>query len=143
MYNTCNDCQVYIYIIPLCTLHRPNWVKMDGITYQKACTLPLRIENDHPEYGRVEDMFIIQNRVTFFVTVMETSSFNTHFHAYVINSTTNTSIILHTQLFSPIPMHIHRLSLGGSSVCLIVCKHHICGICHSFHLTCVHSELLL
>ena len=73
------------------------------------------------------DWMICDYRFLFFITVMKTSTFNKHFQAYIIEPTPNTKVIFCTQLLNPFPLHIHRISSGGSSLSLIICKHHICG----------------
>ena len=36
-------------------LYRPNWVKVDGITYQKPCAVLLGVDDDYPLFGRLDD----------------------------------------------------------------------------------------
>lgn len=104
---------------------RPNWVKLDGIRYQKPCALLLGVEDDYPLFGRLDDILIVDNRYIFSVTVLSTTYFNHHYQGYVIDTTTNTKIIMHKQLHSPFPFHIHYIS--SHSLKIIICKHHIYG----------------
>lgn len=98
---------------------------MDGILYQKPCALLLGVDDDYPLFGRLDDIFIIDNRFLFSVTLLNTLLFNHHYQGYVIDQTSNTNIIAHSQLLSPFPMHIH--SLPSQTLKIIICKHHICG----------------
>ena len=106
------------------SISRSNWVKANGILYQKPCVL--RVENDYPVFGKLENIYLVINRVLFHVAVLETRNFNKHLQAYTIDYTSNLEIIIHTQLVIPLPVHIHRVTLMDTSQSVIVCKHHIC-----------------
>ena len=108
------------------SLCRPNWVKVDGISYQKPCALLIGFENDYPLFARVEDnIFIINDRIMFNVTTLETLCFNDHLQAYTIKPTSHSKLILQSKLVYPSPMHIHRVA-HNTTQSVIVCKHHIC-----------------
>ena len=102
-------------------------MKAEGISYRKACALLIGVENNYPLFGRLEDIFVVNSRVLFYVTMLETEYFNDHLHAYVITDTSNRSIVLSTQIQSHIPMHIHRVhSRENEVLTVIVCKYHVC-----------------
>ena len=104
-------------------------MKRDGILYQKPCAVLLRVENDQPVFGRLEEIFIVNNRILLHVSLLHTCTFDNHLQAYIINTLLNSEMTLPTQLYSPFPMHIHRVtSFEGRDVSVIVCKHHICSI---------------
>ena len=106
--------------------YRANWVKIDNISYQKPCALLIGVENDYPLFDRLEDIFVVNNRVLFHITQLETLYFDGHLQGYVISYTSNNDIILSTQLHSHIPMHIHRTpSLDNDFITIIFCKYHI------------------
>ena len=110
------------------SLLRPKWVKVNSILYQKPCALLLRVEMDHPVFGNLEDIFVIDNRVLFQLSVLETSNFNVHLQAHTVNHTQDREILLHKNLPSPFPMHIHRVTVDDSSFSVIICKYHICNV---------------
>ena len=64
---------------------RVNWVKQDGIRYQKeACVILGRNEDELLIFGRIVDVYIIKSRVLLEISVLETIDFNEHFHAFVV-----------------------------------------------------------
>ena len=77
---------------------------------------------DHPVFGNLEDIFVIDNRVLFQLSVLETSNFNVHLQAHTVNHTQDREILLHKNLPSPFPMHIHRVTVDDSSFSVIICK---------------------
>ena len=98
-------------------------VKIDNISYQKPCALSIGVD---PLFGRLEDIFVVNNRVLFHITQLETLYFDGHLQGYVISYTSNNDIILSTQLHYHIPMHIHRTpSLDNNFITIIICKYHI------------------
>ena len=83
---------------------------------------------DHPVFGNLEDIFVIDNRVLFQLSVLETSNFNVHLQAHTVNHTQDREILLHKNLSSPFSMHIHRVTVDDSSFSVIICKYHICNV---------------
>ena len=125
----------------LCDLNRANWVKIDNITYRKPSALLIGVENDYPLFGKLEQIFVVNNRVLFYITQLETLYFSDHPQAYVIAYTPSNDIVLSTQLQSHIPMHIHRIpSQVNDAINIIICKYHI--ICDTWHL-CIIIEILI
>ena len=74
-------------------------------------------------FGRLDDIFVMNDRLLFNVTVMETTTLNEHVKAYTVTPTSRT---MNTQLLIPFPVHIHH-SVSPEANLVIVCKHHISG----------------
>ena len=73
---------------------------MDGIVYQKPCALLLGLNDDYPLFARLDDIFIIDIRFLFSVTLLNTLLFNHHYQGYVIDQMSDKKIIIHTQLYT-------------------------------------------
>ena len=82
-------------------------MKTEGITYRPPCAVHIGVENDNPQFGRLDEIFVITTRILLNVTVLETVTFNEHLQAYTIIPTSNTKVILHSQLLTPFPFHTY------------------------------------
>ena len=112
-------------------MNRPNWVKVDSVTYQKPSALLVGYTNDYPLFGRLEDIYIVNSMILFNVTLLQTLTFNDHLQAYVVQQSSDSSVIPHTQLLNPFPMHIHRVNSSANdseAQSVIVCKYNICNV---------------
>ena len=123
---TCTYTCTYIYVcrhVVMCNmfLRRPTWVKIDDITYKKPCTLLLGVEDEYPQYGKLTNIYVVHERILFKVILLKTS-FISHFHAFAVSPTSTSSLLLHTELLSPFPSHIHSVHLDNSLHSLIIPK---------------------
>ena len=99
---------------------------VENTIYRKPCVVLIGFENDYPLFGRVEDIFVVNCKILFHVTILKTEYFCNHLQAFIIAYTSNTDVLLCTQLYSYIPMHIHRIPLDENMLNVIVCKYHLC-----------------
>ena len=68
-------------------------------------------EDEFPVFARVTNIYVSQGKVVFFVLVLYTNSYDSHFHSYELHNTTSTKYIDYNQLFSFEPLH-ERLIKG-------------------------------
>ena len=79
--------------------------------------------DDYPQWGKLENIYVVSNRVVFELILLETSTYLSHYNAYAVSTTSTCKLFTHFQLLSPIPQHIHQII--DSTV--IVPKFHVCG----------------
>lgn len=109
-------------------MNRTNWVKVSGTLYKKPCALLLGVTDDYPQYGKLQKVYILDSdRVAFYVQILETTSFNSHYHAYVVQGTSAHRVVLHCDLHSPFPSHVHSIKVNTTVHQVVVPKYHICG----------------
>ena len=103
-------------------------MKVGGILYKRPCVLLLGVDDDYPLFGRLREIFILNSsRVFFYVDVMQTSLFLSHYHAYHITDCTLDRVISLTNLYSPFAMHIHHIIVNSLSEQIVVPKYHVSG----------------
>ena len=56
-------------------------MKVEGTTYKKPCALILNVENDYPLFATLENIFVVNSRILFYVTLLETLHYNEHLQA--------------------------------------------------------------
>lgn len=62
---------------------------------------------------------------------MSTTSFNDHYHVYILKHTGIYKTVLVSHLFSEIPLHIRRLTISQSPHVCVIPKFHISGTVQS------------
>lgn len=68
--------------------YRTKWAMKDGILYMVPCVLTVGVEDDYPQFGRVESIYIVDsNSVYYHLRLMNTVDFNIHHHLYVVELT--------------------------------------------------------
>lgn len=93
-----------------------SWIKVYGITYKFSTCVAMQFceENDNlPVFGLIEKIF--QNDegdIGLVCRVMVTYSFDSHFHAYEVKSTTNLTFVCLKNLISPFPVIYVRMGNG-------------------------------
>ncbi|XP_040073555.1 uncharacterized protein LOC115323428 [Ixodes scapularis] len=71
-----------------------NSVTMSQRTLRKECVLPLTaFDDDLPDFAEVTMIVISNERVFIVATILQTRSFDDHFHAYVVDYTTHAVVI--------------------------------------------------
>ena len=109
-------------------LYRAKWVKVSGVLYKEPCALLIGVKDDYPQFGKLIGIFVLNcTRITFLVQIMETDTFASHYHAYVVSNTPVCHVILHSNLYSLLPMHIHHITHNSTIQQVIVPKYHITG----------------
>ena len=103
-------------------LSRTRWVKHCGMTYKKPCVLLLRVEDDYPQFGKLQDIYIVDgNRVVCDVKLYHTSNFLKHYHAFVLCSTQDSELVSIEDLYNHLPYHVcvvhHDVSISIVELC--------------------------
>ena len=75
-------------------------------------------EDEFPVFARVTNIYVSQGKVVFFVLVLYTNSYDSHFHSYELHNTVSTKYIDYNQLFSFEPLH-ERLIKGQLVMCSV------------------------
>ena len=90
-------------------IYRTKWAKKDGILYKNPCVLTIGVEDDYPQFGRLESVFIADsNSVYFHVRLMKTLEFNVHRHLYLVDLTSSYKTVCFTHLYYPFPLHLSQ-----------------------------------
>ena len=94
-------------------VHHPAWAKVRGIVY-KATGVVVDIRDGFPIFDKIKDVaFVDESSVMLLVSLFTTKSFNTHYHAYVLNNANDNCLIHANSLCYPFVLHAH--SLDGHS----------------------------
>lgn len=83
-------------------------------------------ELELPSFGKVINIYLINTSVYFHVEVLNTLHFNSHFHCYVVQPTSDTITIQQNNLFSFLPHHIRVMTDIVSVLCVVPKHHFIC-----------------
>ena len=93
------------------------------------CTLLLAVEDDYPVFGELQDIFVTRtSEVVFRVRLCQTTYFNHHHHAYIVNPTNSYRNVPISELYHPFTHCIKQLTNRNNyRERVIVLKYHICG----------------
>ena len=111
-----------------CTTYSTKWVKYEGQEYRKPCILVVGVEDDHPVFARLEDIY---TDIHFKVIMQSIVCYSSHFHAYVVISTSPKQFksVNIRDLYSPHPLHPRTVnSLTSANQCAVVLKHALCSL---------------
>ena len=104
--------------------NRPNWIKMMGQKYKPCCIIIMEVDDDYPKFAQIQHIFVANNKILFEVSVFDTISFCTHFHAYEVKKTSTKQIVYTNELSflytETLRHHDHKH--------YVVVRHHIVGI---------------
>lgn len=106
--------------------YRAKWTRCCGTLYKKPCALVIGTHHDFPLFGQTENIIIVHGEVHFHVRLFNTLYFSDHYHAYVLDLTSDYRTLKHSDLYCPTPLHIRfvpDLCLQGQKI--VVVKHHI------------------
>ena len=113
------------------SLHRANWVKVNGTKYQSPCALVVGQSDDEELiFGSVLSTLVHHQEVFFEFEVME-GQYCKHYHAYALSlprTSSQTYLIQHKDLpsFHPYGLyHCHHIS-NNSSLQYTVLRSNIC-----------------
>ena len=106
--------------------YRTKWAIKDGILYKVPCVLTVGVEDDYPQFGRVESIYIVDsNSVYFHLRLMNTVDFNIHHHLYIVELTSSYKTLCFADLYYVFPLHLRRSTVNNSSCLCVIPKHHI------------------
>ena len=64
--------------------YRYNWVEIDGTTYKKPCTLVVKMKDGVQVFGKLLEVYEVNQEHLLFVQLYNTQSFDHHLHAYTV-----------------------------------------------------------
>ena len=103
-------------------------MKIAGITYKKPCALIIGVDDDYPQLGILQGIYVADNnRVVFRVRLCATELFNSHYHAFKISNTSSYKLVQVQELYNPHPVHIRTISSSTTVQQVVVMKYHIYG----------------
>ena len=89
-------------------ISRPVWAKRNGSLIKKGAYLLIGSDSLHPIFGKVEELIVILGVLVLLVHITRTQYFDEHYHAYVVNVTSEQSYILFDKLINFSVLHAHR-----------------------------------
>ena len=106
--------------------YRTRWAIRDGILYKVPCVLTVRVEDDYPQFGRVESIYVVNtNSVYFHLRLMNTLDFNIHRHLYIVEVACSYKTVCFADLYYVFPLHLRQATVNNSSCLCVIPKHHI------------------
>ena len=101
-------------------------MRKSNILYKPGCVVVLGIEHDYPIFGQIEDIYVVDSNIVYIrVKSLVTLSFNSHYHAYFVNTTRNFSTICLSLLYNVFPLALRKIFTDGNYHHCVVVKHHI------------------
>ena len=101
-------------------------MKVHGTIYKHPCALVLNVSDVTPQFGCIQDVFLVGGEVYFRVELQDTLCYAEHYHAYVIRRTGQFSLVPYASLSSHIPLYPRQVEgLTRPRQKAIVLKHHI------------------
>lgn len=106
--------------------NRTSWVKKNGLLYKPSCAVVLRIENDYPLFGQVQNIYVVDSNDVFLsVKLLVTFDYYAHCHAYLVSVSHTIETVRISSLFSVFPLMLRNLCVHGHLHRCVVVKHHI------------------
>ena len=65
---------------------------------------------EDPLFGQIKDIYIIDDKVYFYVCVLDTLEYSEHYCASIAHVSSTYSMVPHTQLASYLPLKGHKLN---------------------------------
>ena len=108
--------------------YRTTWVQANGVKYKCDVGVILCVEDDLPQVGHVQDIYLVnESQVAFHVKRFSTA-FESHYRAYVLfEEKEMTELVYLNNLFVPTPVHI-RTSRVLESNKYIILLHLLCTV---------------
>lgn len=104
---------------------RTRWIKTNGQFYKPFNAVVMGIDEDYPQFGVIQNIYIANCRTIFEIKEYKTMSFFHHYHGYEVKATSQISIININNLASPFPLFISHLAHINKFI--VVLKYHICN----------------
>ena len=104
-------------------IYRAKWIEVCGTMYKSMCALVIGIDDEFPVFGKVSSVYVLDGEVIFAVHKLYTCSFNTHFHAFEVQNTTDKVFIRYEKLQSHVPLHLKFIPNQNNM--MVVLKHRL------------------
>ena len=98
-------------------------MKFNGTIYKVPCALVIGC-GDYPVFGKLLSTYVSNHKPLFYVQVLETVEFCTHFHCYIVESSSQNVYVAAKDLLSYLPLHMYTFP-GRCNVRAIVPKHRL------------------
>ena len=102
------------------SIDHPKWVKMHSYTYSKNVFLLLDYDPICPKFGKITDIVVVNDTVLFSLNVHTVDFYDSHYHAFVINSTHDDIVLLLDSLLYHYPLYQKYSFQSGNSQKYIV-----------------------
>ena len=109
---------------------RTKWARLDGVLYKPDGVVLLNVSDDYPTFAQIGTIFVFNNNIFLNVHVMSTCIFSVHYHAFIVDYTTNHKAISVSDLYFPFIFHVRRLIVNGTPKLCIIPRFHIVGTLH-------------
>ena len=103
-------------------------IRVNGVTYKPPCAVTLLMNEDTPVFGKVQMVLVCESKLFLHTRVLATCQFDKHYHAFFVQTSGECKTVAIEELYSPTPLHIRRLLIGGHAHQVIVPKHHIINV---------------
>lgn len=101
--------------------YRCKWVKIHGDEYRESAGVILNVVQDLPTVGIIWDVYILNgDKVTFNVDQFSTS-YEPHYWAYILESSTSSRIVCHSYLFIHTAIYICKSHVPDLSNVFVFC----------------------
>lgn len=97
---------------------------MTGQKYKPSCIIITEVDNDYPKFAQIQHIFVANDKILFEVSVFDTISFCTHFHAYEVEETSRKQTVYINELSF---LYTETLRHCDHKYYVVV-RHHIVGI---------------
>ena len=115
--------KVIIISFLYCTLCRPRWIKVSGITYQPGCFVVRGFEGTMPLFGKIESIVLVAGEPIPILQCLTTAGFCEHIRCYVLDCAHANSYLqafVFSELADYYPLHSHT-SFSQSDHHLYIC----------------------
>ena len=109
----------------MCVYYRTRWIKTNGQLYKPPNAVVIGNDEDYPQFGVIQNIYIADCKTLFEVKEYKTISFFHHYHGYEVKPVSQNSVMDINDLVSPFPLIIYHLPHIKRFV--VVLKHHICN----------------
>lgn len=102
-----------------------NWVTVDGILYKKPCAVVFELGED-PVFAKLLGIYTTNYKdIHFHLKLFHTLEFVHHYHAYIIEPTSQTLTIKPSDFAYHLPLHIRVLPKSTGTLCVIPPHHFV------------------
>ena len=89
-----------------CIPVRAKWVTINGVQFKKEAAVVHSVVDGLPQLAQIENIYVINGSTVVFKCDCFTSSYNNHFHSYILQSLHSQSYYYHHKLALHLPVHI-------------------------------------
>lgn len=101
--------------------HSTSSVKVGSSEYKPRMILALEPpqEFEEPVFGQIQEIYIIEGKLYFYVCILETVEYSDHYCAFITKVTESHSTISHLQLPTFLPLTCHKLISYPRHICVV------------------------